>query len=63
MYPALRDLTIYRKAGVPLTFGSDAHKPEEVGCDFDKAVALARKAGYKDYVMFKERKIYRKISL
>ncbi len=63
MYPALRDLTIYCKAGVPLTFGSDAHKPEEVACDYDKAVTLAKQAGYKEYVMFKERKIYRKVSL
>ena len=63
MYPALRDLTIYRKAGVPLTFGSDAHKPEEVGCDYDKAAELAKQAGYKEYVMFKGRKIYRTISL
>lgn len=63
MYPALKDLTIYCRAGVPLTFGSDAHKPEEVACDFDKAVDLAKKAGYKEYVMFKERKIYRAVSL
>lgn len=63
MYPALKDLTIYRKAGVPLTFGSDAHKPEEVACDFDKAVDLAKKAGYKEYVMFKKRRIYRTIQL
>ncbi len=63
MYPALKDLKIYCRAGVPLTFGSDAHKPEEVGCDFDKAVDLAKKAGYKEYVMFKERKIYRAVKL
>lgn len=63
IYPSLRDLAVYAEAGVPLTFGSDAHKPEEVGRDFDKAVDLAKKAGYKEYVMFKGRKIYRKISL
>lgn len=63
MYPALKDLIIYCRAGVPLTFGSDAHKPEEVGCDYDKAVELAKQAGYTEYVMFKERKVYRKISI
>ena len=63
MYPALKDLAIYCRAGVPLTFGSDAHKPEEVGRDFDKAVDLAKKAGYKEYVMFKKRKIYHQVSL
>ena len=28
--------------GVALTFGSDAHAPNEVGSDFEGAVALAR---------------------
>lgn len=63
MYPSLRDLTIYCQNGVPLTFGSDAHKPEEVACDFDLAADLAKKAGYREYVMFEKRKIYRRISL
>ncbi len=63
IYPSLGNLTIYCRAGVPLTFGSDAHKPEEVGCDFDKAVDIAKKAGYKEYVMFKGRKIYRTVEL
>lgn len=63
MYPAPRDLTIYCKTGVPLTFGSDAHKPEEVACDYDKAVELAKQAGYKEYVMFKNRKVYRTVQL
>jgi len=33
MYPALADLTVYAKTGVPLTFGSDAHNPNQVGKD------------------------------
>ena len=32
--------------GVPITFGSDAHTPEEVGMNFAEAVQLARAAGY-----------------
>lgn len=63
IYPSLPNLKIYCQEGVPLTFGSDAHKPEEVGWDYGKAADLARQAGYKEYVMFKGRKIYRKISL
>lgn len=63
IYPSLWNLEIYAKAGVPLTFGSDAHDPNEVGRDFDKAVALAKQAGYKEYVMFKRRKICRVVSL
>lgn len=63
MYPSLDCLRIYCKAGVPLTFGSDAHEPIHVGCDFAKALDLARAAGYKEYVTFKKRKIERKIKL
>ncbi|HLF18464.1 MAG TPA: histidinol-phosphatase HisJ [Candidatus Omnitrophota bacterium] len=63
MYPALNFLKIYRKAGVPLTFGSDAHQPEHVGADFEAAVALAKEAGYAEYVLFKNRKIERTVKL
>lgn len=63
IYPSLDALKIYCAAGVPLTFGSDAHKPQEVGKDFDKAYDWARAAGYKEYLVFKQRKIERKIKL
>ena len=39
-------------AGVPILFGSDAHAPREVGRYFDRAVALARRAGYTSYACF-----------
>ena len=35
--------------GVPVTFGSDAHTPEEVGSDFDRGAALALAAGFVEY--------------
>jgi histidinol-phosphatase (PHP family) len=63
MYPALNCLKIYAQAGVPLTFGSDAHDPAHVGADFDKAVQLAQAAGYKEYLTFKQRKIDQKVQL
>ncbi|MCC6759342.1 MAG: histidinol-phosphatase HisJ [Candidatus Omnitrophica bacterium] len=63
MYPSLKALEIYCQEGIPLTFGSDAHNPKEVGADFDKALELARAAGYQEYVTFKNRKIERKIGL
>ncbi len=63
IYPALGPLRIYREAGVPLTFGSDAHRPEDVGRDFDRALDLAREAGYKEYVTFRRRRIERIIRL
>jgi histidinol-phosphatase (PHP family) len=35
---------------IPLTFGSDAHRPEDVGADFDRAVTLARGCGYSEFL-------------
>ena len=63
MYPAPNCLKIYREAGVPLTFGSDAHTPTDVGSAFEKAFDLAQAAGYKEYVLFKQRKIERSVKL
>lgn len=63
IYPSLDALRIYCQADIPLTFGSDAHAPREVAEDFEIAYKLARDAGYKEYVTFKQRKIERKIKL
>lgn len=63
IYPSLDHLKIYRQHGVPLTFGSDAHAPEDVGRDFDKAFDLARAAGYTEYVLFKNRTVERTIKI
>jgi histidinol-phosphatase (PHP family) len=46
IYPSPAFLDLARRAGVPITFGSDAHAPAEVGADFDQAVALAQSVGY-----------------
>jgi len=63
MYPSLDCLKIYFQAGVPLTFGSDAHHPQFVGSDFDKAVDLAQLAGYSEYLIFKQKKIEKRIRI
>lgn len=63
IYPSLGNLKIYAQAGVPLTFGSDSHDPNDVGRDFEKAAALAREAGYGEYVLFKNRAIERIVKL
>jgi histidinol-phosphatase (PHP family) len=46
IYPSRAFLQLAHEAGVPITFGSDAHAPEEVGADFDLALALAQSVGY-----------------
>ncbi len=48
-YPTLDILRRLCIAGVAVTFGSDAHRPQEVGRDFDHAVALAQAAGYAEF--------------
>jgi histidinol-phosphatase (PHP family) len=45
-YPSAALLTEAASLGIPLTFGSDAHHPRDVGADFDRAAALARRCGY-----------------
>lgn len=57
IYPAAWMLKIYSKAGVPLTFGSDAHDPKDVGKDFEKAFALAKESGFKEYRTFWKRQV------
>jgi histidinol-phosphatase (PHP family) len=48
-YPTLDILRRLCAARVPVTFGSDAHRPGEVGRDFEHAVALAQAAGYSEF--------------
>lgn len=55
-YPALLLLTLAREHGIPICFGSDAHRPEEVGHGFEAAVAVARAAGYSQTTRFERRR-------
>lgn len=55
MYPSAPILSWCAERSIPITFGSDAHLPYLVGSDFDKAVELARDAGYEQYVGFRRR--------
>lgn len=63
IYPSLSHLKIYAKHHVPIIFGSDAHKPSQVGQDFDQSKALALAAGYKEYVLIENRKITKTLPL
>ncbi len=55
IYPSSKILHLARSKGVPVTFGSDAHAPGEVGMDLAKAVDLARDAGYTQRCQFVQR--------
>jgi len=63
IYPDKVFLTMCYEAGIPVTLGSDAHCPSEVGMDFDKALALLEEVGYEEIVLFsKRRKSFLRIS-
>src|SRR5690606_10309942 len=55
LYPAAPFLAACRRAGVPATLASDAHRPADVGRDFDQAVAALRAAGYDSILRFRAR--------
>ena len=56
VYPDERILAAARERGIAIVFGSDAHDPSQVGRDFDAAVALAWRAGYRTYRRLSDRR-------
>jgi histidinol-phosphatase (PHP family) len=56
IYPSPQIVQMAAKSGVPITFASDAHAPNEVGMNFAEAIELARNAGYTHCCRFTKRK-------
>lgn len=54
-YPSPVFLEILRKHDIPITVGSDSHKPEHVGRHFEKVSALLSDAGYDSVAYFQKR--------
>lgn len=54
-YPSLCLLEEAKKLNIPITFGSDAHSPEQVGLFSDEALKIAKIVGYKECVFYKKR--------
>jgi histidinol-phosphatase (PHP family) len=52
LYP---DLELLEAMRLPITLASDAHVPANVGRDFDRALELARAAGYETVTVFEGR--------
>lgn len=55
-YPSLALLKEAKKLDIPITFASDAHKPEQVGLYSDEAIKMAKNAGYEECVIYRHRK-------
>ena len=54
-YPGRRLLELCFQEGVPVTLGSDAHGPEQVGRYFDDAIRLLKEIGYRELAVFSKR--------
>jgi histidinol-phosphatase (PHP family) len=55
-YPGRELLQMAFARGIPITFGSDAHAPEQVGYRLEDLHAYARSVGYKESVHFIKKK-------
>lgn len=56
IYPAREFVEMAYEAGVGIVISSDAHAPEEVGMDFDQALALVKDVGFTHAFRFHRRK-------
>jgi histidinol-phosphatase (PHP family) len=55
LYPADAFLAMCVEAGAPVALSSDAHRPEDVGVDYDQALALLERAGIGELCVFERR--------
>ncbi len=58
IYPAPPVLEQAFRLGIPITLGSDAHRPDEVAADFAPTVDRLKTIGYRDCLGFSQRKSY-----
>jgi histidinol-phosphatase (PHP family) len=55
IYPGPELLEVFYKHDLPVTIGSDAHHPEDVGFGLLEAIKLIRKTGYREIATFSGR--------
>lgn len=54
-YPSMDFLKILNELDVPITIGSDAHAPKQVGRHFERAYKILRQIGFKQMATFNQR--------
>ena len=54
-YPALGFLELLADAGCPIALSSDAHVPDQVGFEYERAVALLESIGVRQIAVFERR--------
>jgi len=52
LYPARDFLAMCVEAGVPVALSSDAHRPEDVGADYDRALEQLEQLGVRELAVF-----------
>lgn len=57
-YPSIDVLEMAVHYRVPITFGSDAHRPAQVGRDFERVSRRLRELGFRQWALFRQRKRY-----
>ncbi|MDI6692938.1 MAG: histidinol-phosphatase HisJ family protein [Anaerosomatales bacterium] len=57
IYPGDELLRMLRSRDVPVTIGSDAHRPEEIAYAYEQAVEALSRAGYRSAVVFVRRRM------
>ena len=55
MYPAPAFLKMCLEAGAPVALSSDAHRPEDVGSDYEQALELLAASGVQELCVFERR--------
>ena len=55
IYPSPEIIELVFRMGIPVTLGSDAHTPEQVGENLAETAALLSRIGFKSIVKFKKR--------
>ncbi len=55
MYPAPAFLEMAIEAGAPIALSSDAHRPQDIGADYDRALELLAKLGVSELSVFDHR--------
>src|SRR5271167_4705166 len=55
LYPAPAFLAMCLEAGAPVALSSDAHRPEDVGADYDRALELLQDLGVHELSVFERR--------
>jgi histidinol-phosphatase (PHP family) len=55
IYPAPAFLEMCVEAGAPIALSSDAHRPQEVGADYEQALELLERVGVRDLCLFERR--------